>query len=89
MSIVYTSAMVGPTLHLIGDLVAPRPILMLCEFSPLFPLLSFFYMSYYYIEDNACFKHKGELAHVWGDYDGAIGHEVVALSYHWGHLMRQ
>jgi len=45
-SIMFTShmsTMVGPTLHPIGGLVAPRPLLTFCRFSPL-PLVFFSYM---------------------------------------------
>ena len=38
-----TSTMVGPTLHPIRGLAAPRPLLMFCKFSPL-PLVFFSYM---------------------------------------------
>jgi len=44
MCTLHTSTSVGLTLHPIGGLVAPYPILMLCEFVPLPSLCSFDFM---------------------------------------------
>ena len=55
----HTSTTVSPTVHLIGGLEVPWPILILDEFfPPLFPLLLLFHDPYCCITDNAYLKRR-------------------------------
>ena len=97
MSTSHMSTMVGTILHSIRGLVAPQPILMLCEFPPV-PLFSFLPASPCCIGDHAYLKHRGELVHVgglWWDFLSFCGSFTLSLRSFarilmtWGILMRE
>jgi len=76
MSISHTSTMVGLTLDPIGDPVAPRPILIICESLP-----PFIFRSY-----MLCLVALGTMlilraSPYWGDYGGVFDCFVVDCAF--------